>query len=232
MKVLVLNGSPKKNSNTMMLTHAFLRGLNAEEKHEIQVVSVIEKDIGFCRGCLSCWFRQDGHCVIQDDMNDILDDIIASDVILWSFPLYYHGIPAPLKAVLDRTNPFLKIDMRMESGAAVHDTVVDLSAKKNIVITGCGFPYDPRNFAPLKMQMEMILGKPMMICVYETTLLTLPLPTIDPLKQRLLAAFTEAGKEFSREGSIAQDTLRKLEEPMLPNERYIQIINHLKKENG
>ena len=73
MKVLVLNGSPKKKSDTFRLTEAFLRGFNREKKHEVHIINVIEKDIAPCRGCFGCWQRLDGHCVIQDDQNAILD---------------------------------------------------------------------------------------------------------------------------------------------------------------
>lgn len=230
MKVLVLNGSPKENSNTMMLTTAFLKGLNEENRHEIQIVSVKEKNITFCRGCLSCWFRQDSHCVIQDDMNELLDEMAASDMIVWSFPLYYHGLPAPLKAVLDRTNPFLKIDMHIDGDKVVHDKVIDLSAKKHVIITGCGFPYYPDNFGPLKWQMTNIFGAPTMICVYETTLLTIPVPTLTPLKTNLLASFTKAGREFSEDGCISDKTLQMLEKPMLPAEVYVNMMNNLSKQ--
>lgn len=228
MKVLVLNGSPKENSNTMKLTTAFLNGLNEENGHEIKTVSVKEKDIKFCQGCLSCWFRQDGHCVIEDDMNELLDEMAVSDCIVWSFPLYYHGIPAQLKTVLDRTNPFLKIDMKMENSKVVHDKIVDLSKKKNVIITGCGFPHYPDNFAPLRLQMENIFGAPTMICVWESTLLTIPAPTLAPVKENLLASFTKAGQEFSETGMLSETTISTLEKPMLPNEIYINMINNLK----
>lgn len=228
MKVLVLNGSPKENSGTMALTTAFINGFNAKGDCSVEMISVKEKEIQFCQGCLSCWFRQDGHCIIQDDMNELLDQMAASDVIIWSFPLYYHGIPAPLKALLDRTNPFLKISMRIEGEKIVHDKVVDLSARKNIVITSCGFPYYPDNFAPLKLQMNNILEAPIMICVCEAPLLTIPAPELTPLKNNLLALLTEAGKEFYKQGSVSEETLKALEKPMLPNDMYINSINRLK----
>lgn len=229
MKILVLNGSPKENSNTMILTTAFLNGLNENQEHSVKIVSVRDKNIQFCQGCLSCWFRQDGHCVMHDDMNELLDKMAASDMIVWSFPLYYHGIPAPLKALIDRTNPFLKIGIKMDGDKVVHEKVVDLSTKKNIVITGCGFPYYPDNFAPLKMQMNQILGVHTMICVYETTLLTIPVPTLKPMKDHLLTQFVKAGREFSNTGVISDITMQMLEKPMLPNEAYINMINNLKK---
>lgn len=55
MKILVLNGSPKEKSDTMVLTNAFLRGINKSGNHEITVLNIIEKKIAPCRGCFGCW---------------------------------------------------------------------------------------------------------------------------------------------------------------------------------
>ena len=93
MKILVLNGSPKKDSTTMLLTEAFLDGVNSFESNEIKKVLSYEKNIKYCMGDHSCWFRQDGHCIIDDDMNELLDNMVECDLIIWSFPLYCHGIP-------------------------------------------------------------------------------------------------------------------------------------------
>ena len=54
MKILVLNGSPKKKSDTFRMTDAFLKGLNREHQHEVHIVNVIEKKIAPCRGCFGC----------------------------------------------------------------------------------------------------------------------------------------------------------------------------------
>ena len=44
--------------------------------------------------------RNGGTCVHEDDMRGILEEILASDLLIWSFPLYCYGMPAPLKALL------------------------------------------------------------------------------------------------------------------------------------
>ena len=88
MKILVLNGSPKKKSDTFRLTDAFLKGMNKEQKHDVTVINVIEKNIAPCQGCFGCWAKMDGHCVINDDQNAILDLYKDADLIIWSFPLY------------------------------------------------------------------------------------------------------------------------------------------------
>ena len=87
MKILVLNGSPKKKSDTFRLTDAFLKGLNCDNKHDVTVINVIDKKIDPCRRCFECWQNLDGHCIIRDDQNEILDLYRDSDVIIWSFPL-------------------------------------------------------------------------------------------------------------------------------------------------
>ena len=98
MKILVLNGSPKQKSDTFRMADAFLKGLNRSHENEVHIINVIEKNIAPCRGCFGCWQKQDGHCVIQDDQNKILDLYRTSDLIIWSFPLYCYGMPSHLKA--------------------------------------------------------------------------------------------------------------------------------------
>ena len=53
---------------------------------------MIDKHIEFCTGCFSC-MRNDGTCVHDDDMRELLEEILASDLLIWSFPLYCYGIP-------------------------------------------------------------------------------------------------------------------------------------------
>ncbi|MGN1132709.1 MAG: flavodoxin family protein, partial [Ruminococcus sp.] len=105
MKILVLNGSPKAKSDTMHLTNAFVNGLMKSGEHQLEIVDVIKKNINPCMGCFACWQMQKGECIQQDDQNDILKQIVDSDIVIWSFPLYCYGIPSHLKAVIDRTIP-------------------------------------------------------------------------------------------------------------------------------
>ena len=141
MKILVLNGSPKKKSDTFRLTEAFLKGLDPKNEHETHVINVIERKIAPCRGCFGCWRQMDGHCVIRDDQNAILDLYREADVILWSFPLYCYGMPSHLKAVLDRTIPLVKMKMvRLPDGTVRHEALADFSRIHTVVICGCGFP--------------------------------------------------------------------------------------------
>ncbi len=224
MKILVLNGSPKKKSDTFRMTDAFLKGLNASQAHEVRIVNVIEKKIAPCRGCFGCWQRMDGHCVIDDDQNEILDLYRAADLIIWSFPLYCYGMPSHLKAVLDRTIPLVKMKMLQEADGRVrHEALVDFSKKHTLVLCGCGFPDWEGNFDGLRMQCRQCFGNLQMVCVPETPMLNVPQAAVvaDPL----LECFTAAGAEYARDLTLSPETIARLETPMIPKEDYIRIVN-------
>lgn len=88
MKILVLNGSPKKEkSDTMNITRAFLDGMSEVAEQKITQIDVIDANIGYCRGCFTCK-RTGGECVLYDDMRGILDKILHSDLLIFSFLWY------------------------------------------------------------------------------------------------------------------------------------------------
>ena len=224
MKILVLNGSPKKKSDTFRMTEAFLRGLNKNADNEVHVINVIEKDIAPCRGCFGCWQKMDGRCVIDDDQNGILDLYMTSDVIIWSFPLYCYGMPSHLKAVLDRTIPLIRMKMvQEEDGTVRHVPLADFSKIHTLVICGCGFPDWDGNFESLRMQCRQCFRDPDMVFVPEAPMLNVP--EAAPLAAPLLARFEKAGEEYAERLTLSDETVAGLEAPMIPKESYIRIVN-------
>ena len=224
MKILVLNGSPKEKSDTFRMTEAFLKGLNRNGEHEVTVVRVIDKDIAPCRGCFGCWERMDGHCVMEDDQNAILDIYREADIIIWSFPLYCYGMPGHLKALLDRTIPLVKMKMvQEENGTVRHEALADFSGIHTVVICGCGFPDWDGNFDGLKIMCRNGFGNPDMVCVPETPMLNVP--EAAPLADPKLARFEAAGEEYAAALKLSPETVAELESPMIPKEMYIRIVN-------
>ena len=224
MKILVLNGSPKKKSDTFRLTDAFLKGLNKGNAHEVHIINVIDKKISPCRGCFGCWKNMGGHCVIDDDQNEILDLYRDSDVIIWSFPLYCYGMPSHLKAVLDRTIPLVKMNMvQMPDGTVHHEALADFTKIHTLVICGCGFPNWEGNFDGLKMMCRTCFGNPDIVCVPETPLMNVPEAVVvaDPL----LTHFEKAGEEYASSLSLSKATVAALEKPMISAEEYIRNVN-------
>ena len=224
MRVLVLNGSPKKKSDTFRLTEAFLKGLNKEQNHEVEVINVIDKNIAPCQGCFGCWQKQDGHCVIPDDQNAILDLYVKADVIIWSFPLYCYAMPSHLKALLDRTIPLVKMKMVEEKDGTVHhEALADFSNIHTLVICGCGFPDWEGNFDSLKLQCKVCFGNLTMICVPEAPMLNVPEAAV--VAAPLLKRFEAAGAEYAERLTLSPETVAVLETPMIPKEAYIRNVN-------
>lgn len=99
-KVLILSGSPRKNGNSDILCDEFKRGAE-EAGNAVEKIRVSELDINYCRACYAC--KKDCKCVIKDDMADLLQKMIDTDVLVLASPVYFYSIDAQLKAVIDRT---------------------------------------------------------------------------------------------------------------------------------
>lgn len=99
-KVLILSGSPRKNGNSDLLCNEFAKGAT-EAGHNVEIVRVAEKNIGYCRACYAC--RGTGVCAIKDDMTELMQKMIDCDVMVLASPVYFYSIDAQLKAVIDRS---------------------------------------------------------------------------------------------------------------------------------
>lgn len=98
--ILILTGSPRKKGNSNMLADAFMKG--AQEKgHTVNKIEVAKLNIGGCTACDMCWTK-DGACVQRDDMAEIEPLLESADTLVLVSPLYFFGISAQLKAVIDR----------------------------------------------------------------------------------------------------------------------------------
>ena len=100
-KVLIISTSLRPNANSEILAHETERGAK-ESGHEVEFLSLKDKNIQFCKGCLAC--QKIGHCVIDDDANEITEKIRNSDVIVWATPVYYYEMSGQMKTLIDRAN--------------------------------------------------------------------------------------------------------------------------------
>ena len=103
-KVLILEGSPRRNGNSSILSEEFARGA-AETGCSVEKVRIAGKKIAGCLGCNAC-YRNGGACVQKDDMAEIREKMLAADIIVLASPIYFYSMTAQLKAVIDRTYAF------------------------------------------------------------------------------------------------------------------------------
>ncbi len=106
-KALIICTSPRKGGNSDTLAAEFARGVR-EAGNEVEVVSLIGKDIRFCRGCLACGKTQ--RCIIHDDADIIREQMLHADVIVWATPVYYYSVSGQMKTMIDRANPLYSAD--------------------------------------------------------------------------------------------------------------------------
>lgn len=99
-KILVLQGSARKNRNTATLAKEFCRGAE-EAGHEITYISLAGMTINGCRDCKHC-FSHEGQCIQQDDMQKIYEYLHTHDTLVLATPVYFFGMTAQIKAPLDR----------------------------------------------------------------------------------------------------------------------------------
>lgn len=224
MKILVLNGSPKRDkSDTMHITRAFLDGMNAAAPQETEIIDVIDKHIEYCTGCFAC-MRNGGACIHNDDMRPILEKILGSDLLILSFPLYCYGMPAPLKAVIDRVLPLSSMEMEKVGDRYDHVGQADYSHLRYLMICGCGFPNSKHNFEPAVAQFKLLFP-----C--DNTVITVPespmfnAPQAAPVTEPRLALIAQAGRQYAETGAIDEALLNEIGSPMIPEEVYASIVN-------
>ncbi len=100
MNVLGISSSPRPSGNTVTLIEEVLAGARAEGA-ETELFSLAGKEIKPCDGCNACF--KTGSCHIEDDMAAVYGKMAAADGIIFGTPVYFYGMPAQLKALIDRT---------------------------------------------------------------------------------------------------------------------------------
>ena len=99
MKIVVLEGSPNRNGSSNLLADCFRQGAE-EAGHTVEIIDAVHADIHPCTGCIHCGYE--GPCVQQDDMEIIRPQILTAEMMVFVTPLYYYGMSAQLKILLDR----------------------------------------------------------------------------------------------------------------------------------
>ncbi len=95
MKTVIINGSPRKNGYTSKFVEIYLQYV----KGDVSVINAYESKIKPCTDCRYCW--KNPKCIF-DDMSDIYRQLENADIVVFATPVYFFGVPAPLKGLIDR----------------------------------------------------------------------------------------------------------------------------------
>lgn len=102
-RVLCIAGSPRRRGNSDHLLDAFISGVERGGATAVRLVPSAA-NIAPCRGCNAC--SKDGRCIQRDGMDDVYTLLESADAIVIASPTYFAGVPASLKALYDRCQPF------------------------------------------------------------------------------------------------------------------------------
>lgn len=137
--ILIISASPRKGGNSDLLCDEFMRGAK-EAGHLVEKIRLAEKTINYCTGCCACIGSQ-GSCVQQDDMNELLEKLLACDVMVLATPVYFHSMNAQLKTFIDRVCPIYTLLKEKEVyfvvAAAGSETLIERTAQSLRVFTDC-----------------------------------------------------------------------------------------------
>ena len=99
--VLIISASPRRNGNSDQLCDEFLKGA-VDGGNQVEKIFLADKKINYCTGCGFCTTNNYSGCSQKDDMEDLVEKMIDSDVIVLSSPVYFYTINAQMKTFIDR----------------------------------------------------------------------------------------------------------------------------------
>ena len=224
MRILVLNGSPKgERSNTYRLTGAFLDGFRRVRQAEIEVLEIGKLHLLPCRGCFACWSKTPGKCVLQDDMAAVIEKILAADVLIWSFPLYYFSIPGQLKLLIDRQLP-MSLPFMTDNASGGHPSRYDRSGQRQVVISTCGFYTAEGNYDAVDAQFSRLCGADGYTAIYCGQGELFRVPELRQRTDAYLEHVKQAGAEFAL-GAVTEETACALRQPLFPRAVFEQMAD-------
>ena len=138
-RIIVLVGSMRKGGNTDLLAQAFADG--AKQKNQVEIISVADYKVNPCIGCNSCFTRDGNKCFQNDDMISIYEKLKEADIVVIASPVYFYGISAELKTIIDRLHTPMRNEFKI----------------KKLALLLVGAAALPNLFDAIKLQYQMIL---------------------------------------------------------------------------
>jgi multimeric flavodoxin WrbA len=227
MKVLVMNGSPRKDRGETggLLTH-FVEGMK-EANADVDILYSKGLDLGDCRGCFNCWSSTPGKCIQDDEMTDILERMADADLLVLATPVYVDGMTGSLKTLLDRSIPLLHGAFEIRDDHCRHALRDHVKAGKVVLFSVCGF-YEMDNFDPLITHVKALSKN--MNREYIGAVLRPYAWIIEPgMKQgaplgHILEAIKQAGYQLVSDGKMNEETLAIISSEIVPRDQVIHLL--------
>lgn len=139
-RIIIIVGSMRKGGNTDLLAQAFAEG--ASKNNIVEIVSVSDYKVNPCIGCNSCFTREGNQCFQKDNMAEIYEKLKVADMAVIASPVYFYGISAKLKAIIDRLHTPMRNEFRI----------------KRLALLLVGAATLPELFDAIKLQYQLVLN--------------------------------------------------------------------------
>jgi FMN-dependent NADH-azoreductase len=229
MNVLFLNGNQKLNNSTAAWFYTpFIESLQ-NNGNNIKTIFLQRKKILACKGCLHCWFIEQGKCIIKDDFESIIQWLNWADQLIFIFPIYVGNAPSIIFHFIQRcvstTKPTYEI-YKKHYGHVLNDSI---SFPSFGVISWCGF-YEKDNFEGTNAQMKQVSyfsSQEYNISIFRPHINAFEF--FPEKKQAHIELLKTAGKQFSKNRKIEKVTLEEIEKDIIRSDEYFSLMNNLLK---
>lgn len=213
MRIMIVNGAPRKNGYTTELVERFTSGVVSAGGH-VEGVRLRDKKISHCIGCFKCWVDHAGRCIFSDDMVGILETYLTSDIIVLATPTYYFSFSSLLKIFIERLLPTCKpgLDMGGTLGLGRNkERYPDKGPKKGVLIATCALR-NPQTLHALVSTFDLVCdaigAQPVgRLLRPESNLLDFEQAKPRTIK-RIRRAFKNAGGELVMHGAVSKESER------------------------
>jgi len=224
MKILSINSSPRTGgqSKTELMLNHLVKGMQ-EAGAEVEVVNLREKKIKNCIGCFTCWTKTPGKCIHKDDMTkELFSKWLKSDIVVYATPLYHYTVNAEMKRFIERTLPVLEPFFERRDNRTVHPW--RKTPPDAVVLSVAGF-IEMSVFDQLSSYVNFLFGRHSRLLAEIYRPAAENLSRIEGKKEDVFEATNLAGRELVESRKVSNETLNRIQQPIIDFHTFAQIGN-------
>ncbi|MFX1482654.1 MAG: flavodoxin family protein [Promethearchaeota archaeon] len=224
MRVLAINGSARMEKGyTHKILTAFLEGMGNED---VSVETVFAKKLRIrpCLGDFQCWYEKVGECIQHDDMEELLQKLRETDILVLAIPIYL-PLPGEMQNLLNRLMPIVEPILEFHDGRTRAKFYNDVKISKIVLVSAGGW-WEKEN-------MDLVVS--IVEHIAKDTNIDFVRPILRPHASLLdeyedkanevLTALRSAGSQLIREGKISQETCEIISQPLISEEELRERYN-------
>jgi len=228
MKVIAFNCSPKMDKgNTALILNPFVEGMK-EAGAEVELFHLRKLKINPCRGCGICAFQTPGTCFRKDDMQMLYPKLREADIWAFGCPVYWSGIPGPMKNLIDRIMPLVLPFMEMRDGRS-RNLLREGTRRGRIVVVSTGGTWEMDSFDLVLATMREVASFVDRACgralLRPHADAMMPLMEMGTPLDDIFQAAKQAGQEMVQDGEMSAETVAAVRRELMPPEEYLEFCN-------